>query len=111
MTTQPSLFGVVTLVTPEHEPGLTIQERHEAWIAVNGWVLDVMETLVARWLSAGHSRVGVKQMWEVIRFEYGATTGDTFKANNNWTSRVARSLIERRPEWAEVIETRELRAA
>ena len=99
------------LVVPTHEPEATIAERYSAWIAANPWVLDAMETLVARWLDAGHTRVGIKQMWEVVRFEYGTTTGDTFKANNNWTSRVARDLIARHPDWQSAIETRQLRAA
>lgn len=99
------------IVTPDYEPELTIQQRWEMWSAANPWVMATLEALVARWLDAGHSRVGIKQMWEVIRYEYGATTGDTFKANNSFTSRAARDLIEMHPEWAECIETRELRAA
>lgn len=99
------------LVTPDYEPDATIQERYEAWIAANSWVLEAMEKLVARWLCSGHARVGMKQMWEVVRWQYGETTGSTFKANNDFTSRVARDLLARHPEWADAIETRALRAA
>src|SRR5690348_6374787 len=87
---------IVGLVEPDYEPDLTIQQRYELWIAANAWVLDAIESLIDRWLAAGHKRVGIKQMWEVIRFEYGATTGDRFRANNTFTSRVARDLLERR---------------
>jgi hypothetical protein len=104
-------FDLQPLVTPDHEPESSIQDRFEGWSSANPWVLDVLERLVDDWLSAGHSRVGVKQVWEVLRWQYGATTGDTFKANNSYTSRAARALIDRRPDLASVIETRELRAA
>jgi len=105
------LFDITPLVTPTYVPEQTIQQKFDAWIALNPWVIPAVEHLVHAWLAAGHKRVGVKQVWEVLRWQYGTTVGDTFKANNTWTSRVARLLIERNPEWADVIETRELRAA
>lgn len=110
MTEQLAL-PLVPLVTPSHEPHATIQEQYEAWIAANSWVLPLVESLVSSWLARGHKRVGIKQVWEVVRWQYGATTGDAFKANNNFTSRVARDLIAKHPEWADAIQTRELRAA
>ena len=74
-------------------------------------MIPTVERLIARLLDAGHTRVSTKQCWEVIRYEYGATTGDRFKANNDFTSRAARTVLDRHPEWAQFIETRELRAA
>lgn len=109
MTTQLA-FDLAPLVTPDYEPEATIQERFEAWIAANQWVMPTLERLVADWLAAGHSRVGIKSAWETLRWQYGTTTGDAFKANNSFTSRAARLLIERHPEWASAIETRELRS-
>ena len=106
-----TLFDVAPLVSPDHEPEATIEERWTAWRTANPWVLDALEHLAADWLNARHSRIGVKALWEVIRWQYGQTTGDTFKANNDFTSRAARDLIARRPEWADRIETRTLRAA
>lgn len=106
-----TLFDLAPLVAPDHEPEATIEERWRDWSAANPWVLDALERLAADWLAAGHRKVGVKALWEVIRWQYGQTTGDTFKANNDFTSRAARDLIARRPEWADAIETRTLRAA
>jgi len=111
MTDDQLSFDLADLITPQYAPEATIQERYSAWIAANPWVLDAMEHLIGAWLAAGHKRAGVKQAWEVLRWQYGRTTGDTFKANNTWTSRVARDLLARHPEWSEYIETRELRAA
>lgn len=110
MTTQLA-FPLEPLVVPDYAPDLTIQERFEAWEAANPWVMRVLESLVSDWLAAGHRRVGIKSCWEQIRWSYGVTTGDTFRANNSFTSRAARLLIARHPEWADAIETRELRAA
>ena len=106
-----TLFDIAPLIAPDYEPELTIQERWEAWSVANPWVMQRLEALVAEWLAAGHSRVGIKQMWEVLRHQYGVTTGDRFKCNNDFTSRAARDLIDRHPEWAAAIETRALRAA
>jgi hypothetical protein len=71
-----------------------------------------VENLAANLIAKGHRRIGVKQLWEVLRYSYDANTvGSAFRANNDFTSRAARDLIERHPEWADFIETRQLRAA
>lgn len=111
MSAEQLALDLAPLVTPEYAPELTIQERFDVWIEANDWVLVAVEQLISQWLAAGHQRVGVKQIWERVRWEYGTTTGDTFRANNNWTSRVARLVVERHPDWADAIETRALRAA
>lgn len=108
MTTD-ALFDLAPLVTSEPAP--TIAERFAAFHAANPWVADALERLARDWLAAGHPRVGVKALWEVLRWQYGRTTGSPFKADNNFTSHYARLLIERHPEWADAIETRALRAA
>lgn len=110
MTEQPML-PIADLVVPHYEPELTIQQRFDLWVKANPWVIPTCEHLISAWLTAGHRRVGMKAIWEQVRWQYGMTTGDTFKANNDWTSRAARLILERHPEWADAIETRRLRAA
>lgn len=91
---------------------LTIQQQFERFHALNPWVYESLAVLVTDWLARGHTRAGIKQLVEVVRWEYGRQTqGDTFKLNNNFTSRYARLLIDQHPEWADVFETRVLRAA
>ena len=109
--TEQLTFEFAELVTPDHAPEATIQQKYDAWAAANPWVLRTLERLVADWLAAGHSRCGLKQMWEVIRWQYGVTTGSPFRADNDFTSRAARALLDLHPEWASAIETRALRAA
>ena len=99
------------LVEPDYAPKASIQERYEAFIAANPWVLSETERLVADLVDAGQKRIGVKQVWEVIRYGYRRTFSADFKANNDYTSRIARDLIARHPSWADHIETRALRAA
>jgi hypothetical protein len=101
-----------SFVAPEHCPEATLAERFEAFHALNPWVADELEELAVEALAFGEKRIGIKHFVEVLRWNYRrATTGDEWRLNNNWTSRYARLLIERRPELAQVIETRELRAA
>lgn len=106
-----------TQLTLELEPldqaveGETIQERFESFHALNPWVYRAFVRLTAEWLEAGHSHIGMKMLTEVLRWQYGQTVGDEFKLNNNYTSRYVRLLIDEHPEYAEVFETRELRAA
>lgn len=95
---------------PDYSPEATIQERYEAFMAANPWVLTECERLAANLIAKGQKRIGVKQLWEVIRYGYRDTFSADFKANNNYTSRVARDLIERHPSWSEYIELRALRA-
>ncbi|TCJ23049.1 hypothetical protein [Nocardioides jejuensis] len=104
-------LDLVALVEPTHAKGATHAERFAEFHRQNPWVLAAIERLIGEWIRAGHVRVGIGAVWERIRWEYGMTTGDTFKANNNHRSHYARLVLERHPEWASAIETRELRAA
>ena len=107
-----TLFDLAPLVAPDHEPEATIEERFAAFHAANPQVADALEHYAEQWLAAGHSRVGVKALVERLRWESGVQThGDAYRINNSLVSHYARLLIARRPEWADAIETRTLRAA
>ena len=76
---------------PDYAPKLTIDERWALWKAANPWVLLFVENLAANLIAKGHRRIGVKQLWEVLRYSYDANTvGSAFRANNDFTSRAAR---------------------
>ncbi len=109
MTTD-ALFDLA-LVAPDYEPDLTLAERYAQFVAANPQVLDAFEAVTDEWLSAGHRRVGMKAVAERIRWETGVRMGESWKVNNSFVSFIARDLIARRPEWAECIETRVMRAA
>lgn len=94
------------------EPPPTIQERFDAFHRANPWVYDSLVVLTRDWLARGHQRAGMKQLLEVIRWEHGRRTSsdEGFKINNDFTSRYVRLLVHHHPEWADVFETRRLRA-
>jgi hypothetical protein len=112
--TTPSLFDDSA---PEYRPGGcrgTIQQQFEEFHRLNPWVYEALEKLAADWIARGKKRVGVKMLWEVLRWQHGRMTVDPsseFKANNNYHSRYVRLLIANHPEWAELFELRVLKAA
>lgn len=58
-------------------------------------------------------RFGMKQLFEVVRWEVATTWADDaegFKVNNNFTAYAARDLIAEIPALADLIETRRTRA-
>lgn len=82
------------------------QEFHES----NPHVYRRLEGLAAGWLGT-HERVGMKMLWEVLRWQTGVqTSGKPWKLNNNYTSRYARLLADRHPDWKGRIHTRELKS-
>lgn len=111
---QPMLFGDDD--APEFRPGDsrgTIQERFEEFHRLNPWVYDALEKLVADYAARGRKRIGIKMLWEVIRWNYAMRTSDPaneFRANNNFHSRYVRLLIANHPEWAGLFELRVLKA-
>lgn len=107
MTVQPTL-DLGPLAEPTYTPGMTLDERYEAWRAVNGHVVDAFDHYAAVWLSR-HERVGAKALAERLRWETGVRgDGDAWKVNNNYVSRIARELLDRHPEWQGRIATRVL---
>lgn len=57
----------------------------------------------------GRDRLGMKMLFEVVRWNRLLRTGDRgFKLNNNFTAYYARLLMEREPELRGMFETRKL---
>lgn len=100
------------LEVPDYTPEQPLQERFEAWIAANPHVVTAAERLTAQWLAAGQTRLGIGALVEQLRWHSGlSTSGEVWRINNSYRSRLVRLLVARHPEWAEVFETRTLRAA
>lgn len=113
---QPPLFPFEMpkggLVRPPSVEGQTIQERFESFHKLNPWVYEALAVLAGTYVRSGRKHIGMKHLCEIVRWEYfKATRGDDFRLNNNWTSRYARLLLEKHPEYEGVIEFRRLRAA
>lgn len=112
MTTDQLALDLGEFRTPDYAPDLTIQERWEQWRDLNEWVVPYIADLLDDWSAHGGRRVGVKAAVEWARYHYTRSTqGSVWKFDNSHSSRLARDLIARYPHLADVIETRELRAA
>lgn len=106
----PTLFPELTTPAKAVNQSYTIGERFETFHTANPWIADELEKLADIEYRHGDGRIGIKYLIEVLRWNYRrATTGQPFKISNDFTSRYARLLVDRRPEFATLFETRELR--
>lgn len=112
MESEQLVLEMQPLVAPEHVDGETIQQRFEAFHALNPWVYTAFCQITDDWIARGKGRIGIGMLTEILRWQYGRQTrGDDFKINNNFRSRYVRLMVSEHPEYAEVFQTRELRAA
>lgn len=112
MSTDQLALPLGSLVIPEHPRHATIAERFEAFHAANPWILGALIALIEDARTHGETRVGVKALFERLRWSFNrATVGERWKLNNDYTSRYARLITDTRPDLAAMIETRALRAA
>jgi hypothetical protein len=92
----------------------TIDERFRAFDRANPHVYPTLVRLAREMMAAGHRRVGIGHLWEVMRWELHTKTaraeGD-FKLNDHYRSRYARRIVEEHPDLAPMFELRRLRAA
>lgn len=117
MTIQPSLFDpqdmpLPAIVSVPKTPGhLTIAEQFMAFHRANPNVYLALRKLAMNQVAAGRKRGSIKQLFEVLRYEYSLRTqGDEYKLNNNYHARYARLLMESEPVLRGWFETRDLRS-
>ncbi|MFF8786746.1 hypothetical protein [Streptomyces sp. NPDC015125] len=85
----------------------TIDEEFLAFDEQHPLIYQTLESLVAERLDAGATRIGVKALFEVLRWRIPHRVPGL---NNNFTALYARKLIERNPNWAHAFELRRRRA-
>lgn len=92
------------------KPGSTIEHDFRDFHAQNPEVYDRLVELARQWkLRRGNAKLGIKMLWEVLRWETALhTRGDDFRLNNNFTSYYARLIMEREPDLEGVFELRRL---
>lgn len=95
---------------PILQPSMTLDERFQAFHQANPHVLEELRKLALQAQSKGIRRVGIKMLWEVLRWRGMKTHGDAYCLNNSYTSRYAR-LLERDPALRGMFETRVLRSS
>lgn len=110
--TGPTLFDLPPVAAALHDDAeADLNLRFAAWLDANPHVLAVFidRALAAR--AAGRTRIGAKRLVEAMRWDLAlTTTGDEFRLNNNYVSRLARAAVTARPELATLFEFRELRS-
>lgn len=106
----PGLGEIHRIVQPT-DAGETIQDRFEAFHALNPWVCAELERMTADCIGARFSKIGIGMLFEIVRYRYGrATVGDDFRLNNDFRSRYVRLLLQQHPEWTRYFEVRALRS-
>lgn len=87
----------------------TIAERAASFHHQNPWVYQELVTLARQGVAAGHTRLGMKQLFEVLRWNHSLETiGEPWKLNNNYTAWYSRLIMQRESDLAGVFETRRL---
>ena len=89
----------------------TIEERFQTFHVQNPNVYAALCRLARQAISKGRTRVGMKMLFEVVRWEvYLSTKDEAFKLNNVFTSRYARLIMDNEPDLAGAFELRELKS-
>lgn len=102
------------IVAAPESSDLTIQERFERFHATNPQVYGELRRLALDLVTRGHRRIGVKMLWESLRYRLMAqavnpASADTYRLNNIYTSRYAR-MLGAEPQLSGLIEMRTLKA-
>jgi len=94
------------------ERKLSIEERFRAFHRANPAVYGELVRLARRAKAAGKKRVGMKQLFEIIRWNHEVETrGEDLKLNNSYSSRYARLIERQEGDLKGLFETRTLKAA
>ena len=99
--------GLPGLDLPHQEGRTSITEQFHAFEAGHPWVYRALEQLVAARLATGATRVGMKALFEALRWRHPHGVKGL---NNNCTALYARRLLDAHPEWACAIEVRRRRS-
>ena len=88
-----------------------IDERFRAFIYANPHVVDRVIELAREWKAAGHDKCSMELIFARLRWDEGiATTGDQFRLNDHWTSRMSRHVMNICPDLDGFFNTRTLRS-
>jgi hypothetical protein len=90
----------------------SLAQRFAAFHEANPHVYATLVRLAREARAAGKERLGMKALWERLRWELEVVTrGDEFRCNNNYTAAYARLLMDNEPDLAGLFETRRRRTA
>jgi hypothetical protein len=90
----------------------TIDSRFAEFHEANPYVFRGILTMLNQARMAGKARVGMKMIFEVLRWQHFLRTehADDFLLNNDYSSRYSRLVMATHPELGALLEMRRLRA-
>ncbi|SFU70456.1 hypothetical protein [Alicyclobacillus macrosporangiidus] len=90
----------------------TLDQKFQQYHQDNPHVYETLVRLARQMKARGHRRIGIKMLWETMRYQLMLDTLDPegWKLNNNYPSRYARLIMSQEPDLAGIFETRELRS-
>lgn len=92
-------------------PPSTLDSKFWTFHKKNVHVLTKLIEMTEQAKHAGRRRIGMKQLFEVIRWNHMVSTnGELFLLNNSFTSRYVRLIQEKRPDLADMFEIRSIRS-
>lgn len=93
-------------------PKDTIKERFERFHAAHPEVYTELTELTRQAVRAGRRRVGMKQVFEVVRWHrfVRPDKAEDFRLNNIYTAHYARLIMRQEPDLFGVFDTRKLRS-
>ena len=98
---------------PSHtaDDGSFADRRFREFHRDNPEVYEELMVLVRQALARGRKKIGIKMLWEVVRWNrFLRTTDEKYKLNNNYHSRYARLIMNNELGLAGIFETRELKS-
>lgn len=106
------LFDYASRERRERAIAASIKARFVAFDESNPRVYRRLVALARQAVARGRTRIGIKMLWEVLRWEFflETDTDDDFRLNNNYTAHYARKIMDTEPGLAGIFELRELRA-
>ena len=108
-TTQLNLFDgpLVQTTLPTFERGLSISEQFQRFHDANPHVYTTLVVMARRMKAHGRARVGMKALFERLRWQwFEQTRGDDYKLNNNYTAHYARLIMRQESDLVGFFETR-----
>lgn len=87
------------------------EENFEKFHEANPHIYEILVNMTRRLVGAGRRVVGIKALFEIIRWNYSIQTEhQDFKINNNYAPLYARMIMENNPDLDGVFKTRRLKS-
>lgn len=94
----------------EPRPDRSIDARFAEFHAAHPEVYAALVRLAREGKAAGHTKLGIGMLFEVLRWEHMVRPDDSepYRLNNVYRSRYARLVMDQEPDLAGIFDTREL---